>query len=237
MAGGLASLGSGVALASETTQAPTPSGAPAGATTASATAVYSELSYRGTAQRGHELWYQVSSEGEQEVLVNVWGRTSSCPIRAALLDARGRTLGEIISSTSEILPFAVRLPAHQVSGSYYLRVDTDPYMSCARAGYVLKLIEPERPIPPPPLAPVPCTHEPCTVTPPATATLPSRETAVPLLEERSCYSDQSALRNATVAVEAERALARRHRASVTALRKVEAQKLAARRRERAACGY
>jgi hypothetical protein len=115
---------------------------------AAATQLKNELSYRGTiAEPGQQIWYKLDAVDGERAIVNLWGRTRSCPVRATLLDARGRGLGEIVSSTSEIQPFIVYFPANPVSATYYLRIDL-PRASCAGAGYVFTLVAPEQPQPP-----------------------------------------------------------------------------------------
>ena len=216
-------------------------GAPGGATMTSATQLYDELGYRGTIRRGEAQWYKLSSQGAERALVDLWGRTRSCPVRATLMNAHRRMLGEMISSAKEILPFAAPLPARPYSGVYYLRIDADPYSTCASAGYVLKLIEPETPAPmespvqeaTPPQEATKQEAEP-TTTPAHTA--PSYGPA-PGIQTNGCSTALYALSRATVVVERDRYLVRRHRARVASLRSAEAHKLTARRRERAACEY
>ncbi len=190
-----------------------------GTSMASATPAYSAETYRGTAGRAPAgaLWYQFSGDGAERVLFEVSGLTRSCPVRATVLDVRGRVLGEIFVAAGETLPFAVPLPAHPVSETDYLRVDADPYMACAAAGYSFALTEP--------FEPPPCGRSQC----PYYAPEP--------LDSRFCNAAQYALSRATVALERERALVRRHRARDAALRAAEARKLAARRRERRLCEY
>jgi hypothetical protein len=95
---GLLSAGSGVAHAGQAAEAPVPASRPGGMTIASATQLYSELSYRGTVKRGEQLWYRFNSESDERVRIEIWGTTRSCPVRAAVLNLRRRTLGEMISS-------------------------------------------------------------------------------------------------------------------------------------------
>jgi hypothetical protein len=242
---GVLSIGVGVARASVAVPAVTPAGAPGGPTIASATQLYNGLSYRGTVERGRALWYRFKAENAGRADLEVWGRTRSCPIRATVTGPRGGALGEIISSTSEILPFSVPLRVHSDTGLYYVRIDTDPYTACAGAGYVFTLSEPEQPGPLPSEEPSPSqtasppSSSPSPGSPPRTGTMPSKESAspVPQIEQGNCGSALDQLRRATIAVERERALVRRHRAGIGTLRSVEAQKLTARRRERAICGY
>ncbi|HXA55472.1 MAG TPA: hypothetical protein VNV37_11430 [Solirubrobacteraceae bacterium] len=219
LAGAAPPGGAAEAPARATAATPPP---PAGGTSmASATPVYSFQSYRGTAGRAPAgaLWYQLSGDGFERVLFEVSGRTRSCPVRAAVLDARGRVLGEIIVAAGETLPFAAPLPTHhQVSGTYYLRLDADPYRACAAAAYSFSLSAP--------FEPPPCEKRECPAYAPA-----------PLLDPRFCNAAQYALNHATVALERERAELRRRRASVAAVRAAEARKLAARRRERKLCEY
>jgi hypothetical protein len=186
----------------------------------SATPVYSFQTYSGTAGRApaQGLWYQFRGDGAERVLFEVSGLTRSCPVRAAVLDARGRVLGEIIVAASETLPFAAPLPAHPVSATDYLLIDADPYRACAAAAYSFALSAP--------FEPPPCERRECPFYAPA-----------PLLDPRFCNAAQYALSRATVALERERALVRRHRAGDAALRAAEARKLAARRRERRLCEY
>lgn len=229
---GLLAVGLPVARAGEGPEMSPPPGAPGGAAKASATMLYNELSYRGTVTRGAQRWYKFKSNGPGRILVEVWGRTRSCPVRAVLLDARGRPLSALFSSDREILPFAAPLPAHPIANTYYLRIDADPYLSCARASYVFKLIEPEQPG-----APVAVPLEPAATISqvPHSAMAPSRE--ADWLESGRCDSALYALSSATVAVEVERYRWRHHRASIGAVRSVERHKLTVRRRERAICGY
>jgi len=120
-------------------------GAPGGATMASATRLYPQSSNRGTVdEKTQQIWYELYSEKGERALFQVWGPTRSCPVRVALLDARGRTLGQIVSSSREIEPFLVLFPAHPASDVYYLRIDADPYRSCASASYTVILLEPEQ---------------------------------------------------------------------------------------------
>jgi hypothetical protein len=187
---------------------------------ASATSVYSFQAYRGTAGRApaEALWYQFSGDGAEQVLFEVSGLTRSCPVRATVLDARGRVLGEIIVAAGETLPFAAPLPAHPVSETDYLRIDADPYRACAAAAYSFTLSEP--------FEPAPCERRRCPAYAPA-----------PPLSPRFCPAAQYALSRATVALERARAELRRRRANVAAVRAAEAHKLAARRRERKLCEY
>jgi cell division septation protein DedD len=236
--------------------------APGAATMASATPLYNERGYRGTVAHGHALWYRFREEESGRPLFEVWGRTSSCPVRATLLGARGHVYGELISDASEILPFSIGLPG---AGRYYLRIDADPYKTCAGAAFVVRLVEPEQPAPPgagsepgsssaeptpsetpttttPTMTPTtPTTTTPTTptttptTTTPARGTAPSKETAVPPIVTKTCDSSLERLAYLTGAVEREREAVRRHRASVAALRRLEAEKLQVKRRERASC--
>ncbi len=191
-----------------------------GTSMASATSVYSFQAYSGTAGRApvEALWYRFSGEGEERVLFEMSGQTRSCPVRAAVLDARRRVLGEIIVAAGETLPFAAPLPAHPASETDYLRIDADPYRACAAAAYSFTLSSP--------FEPAPCEQRRCPAYAPA-----------PLFEPRFCSAAQYALSHATVALERERALVRRHRAGDAALRAAEARKRTARRRERKLCEY
>ncbi len=221
-------IGAGVGRAAEAGEAVS-FGAPGGTALVSATALNNESSYRGTVHRGGALWYKFDSQGAERVLVNVWGRTRTCPVRATVLNAHRRVLGELISSSAEILPFAAPLPARPFAGAYYLRIDEDPYSACATGRYVLELVEPQQPSPAPPaLAPAPGAVQP--------------EMTAPATNERSivpgrCNTALYTLSRATVVLERERWLVRRHRAGIASLRGAEARKLQARRRERAICGY
>jgi hypothetical protein len=135
-----------VASPAAASNATSPPGAPGGATAGTATALHNGVSYRGTiATARTQVWYRLRSRGAQVAIVNVWNSTKSCPVQVTLLDARRHQLGRIISSREEILPFVVAFPAHPVSSAYYVLVDTDPYLRCAGAGYVLTLVQPEQP--------------------------------------------------------------------------------------------
>lgn len=187
---------------------------------ASAAPVYSFNTYRGTAGRAptETLWYTFRGDDAERVLFEMSGRTRSCPVRAAVLEAGGRVLGEIIVAAGETLPFAAPLPAHPASNTFYLRIDADPYRECAAAGYSFALSEP--------FEPRPCAQLPCPVYAPA-----------PPLDPRFCNSAQYALASATVALERARAQLRRRRAGIAAVRAAEARKRAARSREHKVCEY
>lgn len=243
-----------VAHASAGTQTYEPASAPGGATMAAATSLYDYVSYRGTVQRGTAQWYSFRANGAKRVLLQVWGRTQSCPVRASLVEAHGHTLSEIIASSEEILPFGSPLAAHSPAGAYYVRMDVDPYRSCESAGYAFTLSEPEQPDPcegitsakegcapvvepgPASTPPAGSSTEPRTTTTPRTGTLPSKE-SVPAIDQPACDAALTVLRRATVTVERERALVRRGKANERTLRAQEANKLTVRRRERALCGY
>ena len=186
---------------------------------ATAAQLENELHYRGTVVPRQQLWYKFDSAGER-AYVEVRGETPLCSVRAALLDARGRTLGQIVSSTRETLPLLAYFPAHPVSEEYYLRIDANPYAACANTSYVFKLAEPEQPLPdecgagPPPTGP----HgEPI----PISCAAPSKESVVPAFEARACQSDRSTFDHANKEVARVRALVARRRAGIRTLRQLE----------------
>lgn len=204
-----------------TATTPASSSAGGGTTMATAAQLENELHYRGTVVTGQQLWYKFDSAGER-AYVEVRGETPLCSVRAALLDARGRTLGRIVSSTRETLPLLVYFPTHPVSEEYYLRIDANPYAACASTSYVFKLVEPEQPRPdecgsdtgPLPTGP----HgEPI----PKSCTAPSKESAVPAFEARACQSGRSTFDHANKEVTRVRALVARRRASIRTLRQLE----------------
>jgi hypothetical protein len=123
-------------------------GDPGGATMAEATRLRETssrelISYRGTVQEpGQQIWYEFYTNERGRMLFEVSGRTPSCPVRATILDVRGRTLGELISDSVDALFFAVPLPREPVSNLYYLRIDADPYIACGSASYAFQLLEP-----------------------------------------------------------------------------------------------
>jgi hypothetical protein len=151
-----AARASGVAMAAAD---PAGAGAPGGATMASATQLYTQLRNRGTLDgAARQFWYKLNSEHGEHALLEVWSPTRSCPVRAVLLDASGKTLGQIVSSPGEIVPFLVVFPAHPASDVYYLRIDADPHAPCASTSYSAILLQPEQADscngpPGPPLAP------------------------------------------------------------------------------------
>jgi hypothetical protein len=210
---------------------PAPSGAPGSVTRASATQLDNELNYRGSVAPGQRLWYKLAAAGER-AYVEVRGETPLCSVRAALLDARGRTLGQIVSSTRETLPLLVYFPAHAVSKRYYLRIDANPYASCASTDYVFKLVEPEQPEPvecPPPTTGTNGEQQ------PRSCSAPSKASAVPAFVSRACASYQAAFDRVNRAVAKLRALVARRRARIRALRRLEGVERAARRRANVRC--
>jgi len=215
-----ASIAPGVARAgARATSAENTAGAPGGATMASATQLENGISYRGTVtEPGQRIWYKLDAQDAERILLEVWGTTRSCPVRATVLDARGRTLGQLISTNSEILFFAVLVPVHPVSGVYYLRIDADPYTSCASAGYVFKIVEPGQPIKCPP-----------------GLTCTSPEGSVPALVFSACNGASKAVQRLSREVAGEAALVRRGRGSVSKLRRLESEERTARRKSHVNC--
>jgi hypothetical protein len=216
----------GAAQARAAGEPPMPPGAPGAAAMSAATPFYHGLSYRGTISgAASQAWYRFESDGAERAIVEVWGRTASCPVRASVLDAGGHTLAQLISSSSEILPLLVGLRAGAGS-DVYLRIDADPYRACASAGYVVTLFEPED-LPP------------CAANPHPTPECPVasfRPEPAPALVQRACEDAGATFARATVAVARERALIARGRGSYAALVRLEAERLASRRRALATCG-
>jgi hypothetical protein len=132
------------ARASTESKAPTtPRGAPGGAKPSSATSLQTGFSYMGTVtKRGGRLWYRLQAGDAKRLLFHLRGKSRSCSVRASVLDARGKSLGQLISSPAETQPFVVLVPATPVSDTYYLRIDASPFEPCAGARYVFTLVEP-----------------------------------------------------------------------------------------------
>ena len=130
-----------------TTTPPAPPGAPGGATMATATALVTDSSYRGTiGVSATQAWYRLEAEEGEKVAFEIRGETSSCPVRASFVDASGGTLEQLISTARESLPFLVSVPQGSTSASY-LRIDISPSSTCSRAGYVFRLLFPTQPTP------------------------------------------------------------------------------------------
>ncbi len=190
---------------------------------ATATPLKTEFDYRGAVASGQEAWYKLEGGG-QRAYVEVRGETPSCSVRAALLDAHGRTLRQIISSTRETLPLIAYFPSKPVAGVYYLRIDANPYAPCASANFVFKLVQPSQADD--------CEAE-ATIGPagePQTALCPGHETASPSSRERACAADELALERESTAIARERALVAHRQGSIRTLRQYESRKDAIKRR-------
>jgi hypothetical protein len=206
-----------------------PAAAPGGQTMAAATQLETGLDYRGTVVPGQQLWYKLDAAG-QRAFVEVRGETPLCSVQASVLDANGRPLGELISSTRETLPLIAYFPAHPVSGVYYLRIAANPYAPCASTDYVFKLVEPEQP------EKASCqTIAGPNGEPRGECTLPSKESDVPAFEARACASDRTVFNRVNVEVARVRALVARRRASVRALRQLEGEERSDHRRMNVRC--
>ncbi len=139
--GGLVGRSAGAGAA----HAVSPTGLPGGASSATATALKNGVSYRGQVAPRQQSWYELQAEYGERMYVQLWGRTPSCPVRMTLLDAHGRAVGEIVSTTREIEPFIVYYPKGDTSPHYYLRIQQGPSATpCASAAYVFTLQEPEQ---------------------------------------------------------------------------------------------
>jgi hypothetical protein len=138
----MAAIGLGAASASGATRttrpgAPQPPAGADGTTMASAIPLTANATYAGKLVRHSELaWYKLAGEASP-LGVDVQSTTSSCAVRASILNSGGRVFGELISSAREDLPFVVGVP---VVGVYYLRLDVNPYSHypCAGAGYLIR---------------------------------------------------------------------------------------------------
>jgi hypothetical protein len=153
---------------------PTGIGAPGGATQASATPLYSQRLYKGTIrEKGQLIWYQFQAGYDERALFELSGHTRRCPVRATLLDGAGNILAQIISSSSEVEPFLVLLPARAGPNPYFLRLEGDPYVSCTRGSFSLTMTEPYAPEP----IPVSSPTAPSEPTPPPESTPPRESLA------------------------------------------------------------
>lgn len=116
-----------------------------GSSSANATALAGETSYSGVVTPGARSWYRFRSGDGERAWVALRGRTA-CPVHMALLDAQGRTLGEIVSNAGETEPFLVYFPSRPVADEYFLLVDSaHSARPCGSAAYVFTLEEPEQP--------------------------------------------------------------------------------------------
>lgn len=158
-----------------------PAGAAGGASRRAAAALATGVSFRGQLAPARQAWYELYAGPGERVSVRLWGRTRSCPVRMTVIDAHGRALGEIASTTREIEPFIVYTPENDSSSKYYLRVQQDASSTrCASAAYVFTLQEPEQAV-------VRCeSTTDANGEPLRSCTAPSKETAVPADEARVC---------------------------------------------------
>jgi hypothetical protein len=208
-------------------------GRPAGATMATATQLVTGDSYRATlTSPGGQSWYRLEVSPGAFARFALRGETSSCPVRATMLNAGGRPLGEIVSTTRETLAFVVNTPSRATSETYYVRLDPAP--ACTAAGYLLRQIEPfqevcESSSSPTPLA---CPTTPTSPTP--TTTSPTQERLV--LISSGCKQDGRALRVATSTTERERRRLAGHRNAVAILRRLERAEQLLNQRTIHACG-
>lgn len=199
------------------------------ATMATATPLKSGVRYGGVIAGAQQAWYKLEAAGTR-AYVEVRGRTPNCSVRAALLDAHGRTVAQIISSTRENLPLIVYLHDQgEKVETYFLRIDANPYAPCTSAEYIFDLLEPDQAdnCEPEPIAAAPGT--------PLTAVCPAGESAPSRSRQRECAVDQLALERESLALARERALVARRKSSINTLRAYEGRKNAARRRARAVC--
>lgn len=213
---------------------PTPIGAttgvPGGATPQSAPSLEAESKYRGTVAGGaQQLWYRLTSDGAKVLVFEVEGQAESCPVRASVLDAHERTLGQLIASPGEVLPLVVRVPDHRRSRTYYLRIDADPFLACVGGDYAFTQLLPEAER----HAPNPCG---AALRPAAgrrfpVACAPSRTS----FDAETCLKFGPALGRATVALAHERRLLARGRGSLSVLRRLENAKRVLARRAFYAC--
>jgi hypothetical protein len=200
----------------------------AATTMAAATPLKTGFDYRGAVAAGHEAWYKLEGGG-QRAYVEVRGETPSCSVRATLLDARSRTLRQIISSTRETLPLIAYFPSKPVTDVYYLRIDANPYAPCASASFVFVLVQP--------VQADDCESE-TTVGPagePQHTVCAANETSAIPSRERACAADELALERESTAIARERALVTRRRGSIRTLRQYEGRKDAIKRRALGDC--
>lgn len=216
-------------------------GRPAGSTMATATQLVTGDSYRATLPSpGGQSWYRLEVSPGAFARFALRGETSSCPVRATVLDAGGRPLGEIVSTTRETLAFVVYTPSRATSETYYVRLDPAPAPACTAAGYLLRQIEPfqevcESPSPTPtPLTCPPTGPTPPTTGPTPTTTSPTQERLV--LISSGCKQDGRALRVATSTTERERRRLAGHRNAVAVLRRLERTEQLLNQRTIHACG-
>ncbi len=194
-----------------------PPSPPGGATRTTARTLKNGVSYRGQLESGQQAWYKLEAGDSERVEVQLWGRTKSCPVRMTLIDAHGRALGEIVSTTHEIEPFIVYYPEGDTSLDYYLRVQREPSTTtCASAVYVFTLREPEQE-----------EQRGCETTtapngePIKECASPSKESAVPAYEARVCATASRNYRRleSTLARERARSARRRLEAEIGAARR------------------
>ena len=207
----------------------------------SAPAIRDETAYTGTIARKQEAWYSFQAAGGPRVLAKVWSPRGSCAVSVAVVDAKGTTLGQLITSAHERLPLLAYFPARQVSETYYVKVGSDPFARCASARYALYLEEPSQPEPvePEPSQPNPSQPGPCAQgTPPGstpeacssygsepskTGVSPSKETVEPF-HSGACRPDKRAFEQAREIAEKQQEQVDRRRGSralLTHLKAVE----------------
>jgi hypothetical protein len=220
----VASLAPNIALAhGHASSAGAPTAAPGGTTMAAATRLHTGLGYRGTiAEPGQQAWYKLESDGYPRAQFDIAGKTISCPARATMLDTHGRTLGQLISTTSETLPLLARFPTHPISNVYYLRIDADPYSACANAAYVFHLAEPLQP-------------EPCSLPEADGREIVCGYGPAPPLLTRACASAAKQVQQLSREVALEAALVSRRRGSVATLRRLESEEHTASRKSSVSC--